>query len=338
MKIIATGMVSPVGFFGQASCAALRAGISAFRELPYWDCEHFPVVGAQVPGLDGVHFGPRMVKLLSRAIRECIARAPLSAWQGVPLLISLPEPNRPGSGDLRFDFVQSVVGDLGVEFHPYLSQTIKAGNAGGFEGIRIGREMLQDSAIPGVIVSGVDSFICGSTIFWLDQNYRLKRPNHMDGVVPGEGAAAVLLHRSESPSSAVAQITGLGFCRETATLLSGEALLGHGLANAAKAALNEAGWKFHEVDFRVSDVTGETYGFQEHTLAEARLVTAVRIEPQPIWHAADCIGETGAAAGLIQLAWVSDAFQRGYAPGPRALCFTSSLPGERAVAAVYQMG
>jgi len=249
------------------------------------------------------------------------------------LLVSLSEPARPGSGDLTSSVVSLVQNALGIKFHPSLSQPITKGHVGGFEGLRIGRELLKNPGVPRFIVCGVDSYINASTIFWLDQNSRLKRENQMDGVVPGEAAAAVYVQRSRGETGEV-QIVGLGFGRERATLLSGEPLLGHGLAAAVKAALTEAAWGFHDVDFRVSDVTGETYGYREHTLAEARLVTKVRIEPQPIWHAADCLGDTGAAASLIQLAWVTAALQKGYAPGPRALCFTSSLHGDRAVAAV----
>ena len=79
-------------------------------------------------------------------------------------------------------------------------------------------------------------------------------------------------------------------------------------------------------------MTGENYGFRELILAEGRLVRIVRSQPQPLWHAADSIGDTGAAAGVVQLIRAAAAWTKGYAPGARAGCFTSAVPGDRAVA------
>ena len=79
-------------------------------------------------------------------------------------------------------------------------------------------------------------------------------------------------------------------------------------------------------------MTGEDYGFREHTLAEGRLARVVRSESQPLWHAADSIGDTGAAAGVVQLVMAAASWTHGYAPGERAACFASAVPGERAVA------
>ena len=115
-------------------------------------------------------------------------------------------------------------------------------------------------------------------------------------------------------------------------MLTEEPLLGLGLADAGRQALKEAGWGFHELEFRLSDVSGESYGFREHALAHARLMRVVRLKDHPLWHAADSIGDIGAAAGVVQLIMASTAWAKGYAPGDRAACFTSAVPGERAVA------
>jgi 3-oxoacyl-[acyl-carrier-protein] synthase-1 len=135
-------------------------------------------------------------------------------------------------------------------------------------------------------------------------------------------------------SEARVNVAGLGFGKEKVSVLSEEPLLGQGLAIAGKQALAEAGWGFHELDFRISDVTGENYGFREHALAEARLARIVRSESQPLWHPADAIGDTGAAVGVIHLLTAATAMSLGYAPGRRAGCFTSSVVGDRAVAAL----
>ena len=52
MYLGAIGMVCSVGFSAAATCAAIRAEIAMFHELPYKDRNREPIVGAFVPGLD----------------------------------------------------------------------------------------------------------------------------------------------------------------------------------------------------------------------------------------------------------------------------------------------
>ncbi len=344
MNITAAGMVCPVGLNSRAACAAIRAGVSIFSELPYWDKEKETVIGCRVPGLDELQFGPRLLAMLVQALRECVTDVEKMPWQEVPLLIGLAEPGRPGGGDtVAASIVDDVQAQLGVPFHRRLSKVLRLGHTAAFEALRTARDLLNRGDVPACLIAGVDSYINASALYWLDECYRLKRAGHMDGVIPGEAAAVVLVERQPRKQANAGQagkapraieVVGLGFGHEKATILDEEPLLGLGLADAARGALADAGWGFHDLDFRLSDVTGENYGFREHTLAEARLVTKVRTEPQPIWHAAECIGDTGAAAGAVQLVVARAAMLKQYAPGPRVLCFTSALPGNRAVAAV----
>jgi len=333
LSISAVGMVCPVGHSAAAACAALRVGIAMFDELPYWDNTGLPVVGAAVPGVHG-QFGPRLVAMLAGALRDCLSGMSAESSQKVPLLIGLAEPGRPGGGaELAGSIITQIQDELGMMFHPGLSSVIPRGHTAGFEGLRIARELLRANDIPGCLVCGVDSFINASSLFWLDQHWRLKRDDHTDGVIPGEAAAAVYVQRHPAPAAAPgAQVVGIGFGLETASVLTEEPLQGRGLAEAGRQALTEAGWGFHELDFRLSDLTGESFGFREHTLAEGRLARVVRSSEQPLWHAADSIGDTGAAAGLVQVIMAATAWSKGYAPGERAACFTSAVAGQRAVA------
>jgi 3-oxoacyl-[acyl-carrier-protein] synthase-1 len=128
-------------------------------------------------------------------------------------------------------------------------------------------------------------------------------------------------------------IRGLGFAVEEATVLNDEPLLGKGMAAAVEHALSEAALAMHEVDFRLSDVAGESYAFEELALAQSRLTRQTR-ESQDLWHPADTVGDCGATSGLIQVAWAEQAFARGYAPGSVALAHGSAASGARAAAVV----
>ena len=334
MFLGAAGLVCSVGFCAAAASAALRAGIAMFDELPYWDDNVKPVVGAAVPGLDG-QFGPRLVEMLTGALQDCLSGMPAVSVQRVPLLVGLAEPGRPGGAGARL--VESIIAQvqekLGSTFHPGLSIVIPKGHTAGFEGLRMARNLLQAHDVPGCLVCGVDSYINASSLFWLDQHWRLKRENHTNGVIPGEAAAAIYVQRqAPAKTEARVEVAGLGFALEKAAVLSDEPLLALGLADAGRQALTEAGWGFQDLDLRISDVTGENYGFREHALMEGRLARVVPSQPQPLWHPSESIGDTGAAAGVVQLVRATAACAKGYAPGTRIACFTSAVPGDRAVA------
>jgi len=332
MHLTAAGMVCSVGLSARAACAAMRAGIAGFAELPFHDRQNEPIIGASIPapGL-GTRRRSRLVRLLALALEDLRRVRPDKDWKKVPLLVGLAEVNRPGGAeDLVATVVDEVQQMLGVQFHPSLSTALPLGHVAGLAGMQLARESARNGSAPESVVSGVDSYVNGAALDWLEKEHRLKTPDNTDGVIPGEAAAAVLVENR--PTMGAAQIVGLGFGHEKAGVLSEEPLLGLGLADAGRKALAEAALGFHEIDFRLSDVTGENYGFREHTLAHARLMRVVRHEDHAMWHAADSIGDTGAAAGVVQLVMAMAAWGKAYAPGTRAACFTSSVPGERAVA------
>lgn len=340
MYLGAAGMVSAVGLDAKSACAALRAGVAGFNELPYWDERTQPVIGAAVPGVSfDLQGTPRLVELLAVALKDCLTQALGIAPANIPLLVGLAELGRPGSSESRGNVLSLVQEKLGVKFHPGLSRVIPTGHAAGIEALNLVRDYFRSGNITECLVCGVDSYINASSIFWLDRSWRLKREGHNDGVIPGEAAAAILVrkHALTRTESGV-QVAGLGFATETVNVFSEEPFLGIGLASAGRQALNEAAWGFHDLEFRITDLTGETYGFREHALMEGRLARKVRKEPQPLWHAADSIGDTGAAVGVIELITGASAMLRGYGPGPRAGCFASSVPGQRAVALLQRVG
>ena len=334
MFVVSTGMACSVGLGAAAACAAMRAGIAKFDELPYLDSRVDPMIGAAVPGLDeGIRRHERLTAMLATALAECLAEQHSESLEKVPLLVALAEPERRGGcANMADSIVRGVQKRLGVRFHPGLSRAIPQGHTAGFRALAQARELLKNAGVPACLVCGVDSYINARSLRWLEQDGRLKTKGNSNGVVPGEAAAAVWLEPQAVPQRAVnVRISGLGFAQEKAGVLSEEPLLGLGLAEAARAALAEAGLAVHEIDFRLSDVTGESYGFKEQSLMLARLIR-VRREKLPLWHCADAIGDTGAAAGICQVVVAYHAFVKGYAPGGHALGCTSAIPADRAVA------
>jgi 3-oxoacyl-[acyl-carrier-protein] synthase I len=122
---------------------------------------------------------------------------------------------------------------------------------------------------------------------------------------------------------------GIGFAREPAHLDSGEPLRADGLTEAMKGALAEAVREMHDMDYRISGLSGEQYFFKEASLALNRTLRK-RKEEFDLWHPAESIGEAGAASAVACFALGQAAAIKGYAPGRMALFHFSNDLGARA--------
>ncbi|MFO1049131.1 MAG: hypothetical protein U1E52_14670 [Geminicoccaceae bacterium] len=325
-------MVSPLGYSVDSTCAALRAKISAFAELRYQDDLGEPIVGAIIPDLPWEMRGRARLVAIAQLVLESLD-AELGShlpWGHMPLILCTRESARPGPhlggivAELQFPHDTTFGGAQAVH--------IASGHVAAFEGVERARRLLAVDGEEACLILAVDSLIDARTLSWLDGNSRLKTSAQTDGIIPGEaGCLALATLRPHAPGHVV--VKGIGLATEAATVLNDEPLRAEGLTVALREALREAGIGLHDVDFRLSDVAGESYAFEELVLAQTRLMRKVR-PSQPLWHPADCIGDCGAAAGLVQLAWAGQAFQRDYAPGPLAALHGSSVFGARAAAVV----
>lgn len=336
MYITATGMVCAVGLNAASACAAMRAGIANFVELPYLDNHLKPFVGAPIAILDeGFRRDERLIEMLSKVVASCLQETKTPVSPELPIIVGLAERGRPGGSDeLRGSVIDRLQAKTKYQFHSDLSIVMQVGHTAAFRLLDIVRRIFQDSEVSACLVCGADSLINHRTLRWLEQHWRVKTSENSDGIIPGEAAAAVLIQRNKiSGGQILLEVTGLGFGHETAHVLSEEPLLGKGLASAVQAALSEANLGMHEIDLRLSDATGEAYGFKEQVLTLARLMR-VRKAELPIWHCADSIGDVGAASGVCQLVQAFHAFQKQYAPGNQVICTTTGVLGDRAVAVV----
>ena len=323
-------LVCPVGFTPEGATAALRAGLDGFTDLPYADSAGEPIVGALVPGLPADLRGrARLVELLAVAVERAGPRLPGGlAAADLPLILCTREPG-PAGPDVE-GVLSEAEARLRVRFRRDGSARVARGPVGAFEAVAQARRLLNDRRTEACLVAAVDTHMDARVLHGLDESRRLKTAVHTDGVIPGEAACVALVSRRAMTPTWL-PVRGLGFAEETATVLNDEPLLGKGLASAVRAALDEAGLTLYEVDFRLSDVAGESYAFEELVLAQLRLTRRPR-QSQELWHPADRVGDCGAAAGLIQLCWAEQALARGYAPGRVALAHGSAATGARAAA------
>lgn len=141
----------------------------------------------------------------------------------------------------------------------------------------------------------------------------------------------------QNANSAQLLCLGLGRGTEPAALASEQPLRAEGLTEAIKSALSDAGCDMGDLDFRITDNSGEQYYFKEAALALSRTLR-VRKEEFDIWHPADCIGEVGAAIGTALLAKTLSACQKAYTRGRSILVHAGNDGGRRAAAVLRYAG
>ena len=84
---------------------------------------------------------------------------------------------------------------------------------------------------------------------------------------------------------------------------------------AISSALDDAGIRLRDCDYRITDANGEQYRFKEAALAVMRLLRERKVLFSQ-WHPADCIGEVGAATLPAMLAILFEGARKNYLPGP----------------------
>jgi 3-oxoacyl-[acyl-carrier-protein] synthase I len=297
VAIIGAGMMTGVGLTAPASCAAIRCAIDNFTETRFMARGGEWIIGSAVPLEHPWRGQTKLVKMLAGAGGECLDLVPDAAPESIPLIVCVAERVRPGRLDgLDNSLFFELQRELGLRFHTD-SEIIAEGRVGGAIALRRARQLLYRAQEPhrNVIVSGVDTFLVGPTLSAYDEKDRLLTERNSNGFIPGEAGAAVLLGRPRGDAPEELRLFGIGFAMETATIESEEPLRADGLVKAISAALAEAELTIADMDFRITDISGEQYAFKEASLALSRLLR-VRKEEFDIWHPADCIGEVGAAA------------------------------------------
>jgi len=325
IAILSSGMVSSVGLNAPASCAAIRCAVTGFTETRFIFAGEW-ILGAEVP-LDQPWTGRvKLLEMAVQAISECLENDPELAIKDIPLLLCLPERDRPGRiNGLDATFFNEVQARIGEVLHPD-SALISGGRIGGVKAIEYARDLIADGQA-GCLLAGVDSLLVAASLNTYDEQRWLLTEDNSDGFIPGEAACAVLLGKPKSGSDL--RIMGLGRGQEPAPLDSEQPLRGQGLSEAIGNAMEDADVDFAQIEYRICDANGIQYFFKEAALALARTIRPVKPEFE-VWHVADCIGEVGAATVFAALITAEAAHRKHYSPSMGVLCHFASFDEERA--------
>ena len=263
MDVIATALVSAIGYDAPTVCAAVRAGVTRAGPLPFVTLENDESPGVAVGHAarlltDGFEGDARLVRLLSGAFVDLLARLDerVLGTAHVAYYLSLPPADREwqglallGSDEAQARYLDWVgpapvvdevrraarVVDQAMRLAG-LSRATRAsartlrvattGHTGVTSLCARARHDFETGTIDLAVVAGVDSLAQPTTLEWLARTGRLKSAESPTGIAPGEAAALLVLTvpgRSSGPDR-----VALGSMVHTLTQASQTSLLeGH---------------------------------------------------------------------------------------------------------------
>jgi 3-oxoacyl-[acyl-carrier-protein] synthase I len=344
--IVGVGMVTAVGLSAAESAAAVRAATSRFGETPMRDHRFEPFTIAEVPedglpplaeeltakaGLSSREM--RLLRLATRPVLECIALVP--DGQPAPgVVLALPETNTIKPIDPNA-FLANLWQQCDRRFDPKHSSAVDVGRAGGLLAIARATEAIRTGRSHFMVAGGVDSYRDLYVLGSLDAEKRVKSEVHLDGFIPGEGAAFLLLASATAAHAAklpvFASVSGVAHGVEAGHLYSDQPYRGDGLA-ATIAQLVQAGVLSGPIAEVWSSMNGESHWGKEWGVAYLRNRAAF-LDAHRVHHPADCFGDTGAACGPAMMVLQVLGMRGKYRNAP-ALVYCSSDRGARTALAL----
>lgn len=319
------GAITSLGHTAKRTVAGLRAGMDGFRLVPFEGTSEFELQAAPIEGYaEGLLGISRYCALAAKALEPCLADLTPNQRERTVVFLGLPLPMRPGiPKQLATALEQNIRATFSLPSNAIVP--VPLGRASTFRSIEEATSMSQQGDIDHFIVGGVDTLVNGDSLSKLSTLGLLKED--WDGFIPGE-AAAFLRLRTHKPKigcwggSHAVEIGGVGMSTEDADGSANQPLVGVGLRHAYKKAMDNAGAKEEDIELCINDVNGARSAFEDEGYAWTRFFRKER-EYMEVWHIASYLGETGAAAGAIELIWGSAALELGFCPGSGILASAS---------------
>lgn len=311
MRVASIGAACAAGIGIAPISAALRGTVNTFARAPSFPCmtDGTSMVLASAEPLD-IHlpWQDRLDWLVDNALAplsHSLEQLAPAAWGStpprLPVLLSLPPP-RPGvPADTAMQLVRRITGALPLPMDRGRSVMVRSGHDGALCCLGAAADLLAVDEPVAVIVGGVDSWIAIETLHWLEAQRRLKCATAPKGIIPGEGAAFLLLVNDAFASlvDVHSNVVVLAQARavEPNPWYGDRPCLAEGLTRALRSLLERPEHRVR-TDLTLGDLNGEPWRAQEWAFAYLR-TEALHSEPLNLWHPADLWGDTGAAAGAL---------------------------------------
>ena len=336
--IVGWGAVSPIGLTAAQTGLFLRATRNWVRETPFIDGWGERVSASRVAVLSPAVVGPeRLARLACAAFVQALSSMNREAGGlRVGVLLALAERYANSGGT-----VQSPAGAVG-EFVGHFRRGLPSswagvhvewsasGHAGAAAALDRATRWVMGGGVDVVVVGGVDSYYEWTALEALGRQDRLLSPENLDGLLPGEAAAFVVLARENALPGAqpIARVAAVGTASEPVPLGSDEPCLAKGLTTALDRAVAPLRARRQRSNYWLTDLTHETYRVKELQIVIARFGDVVGTATTLLAPARE-YGDVGAAS--LPLLWVLalEAWYRGYAPDRSAVTIAGSDGGAR---------
>ncbi len=326
LVIVGAGMCCAVGYYRAAASCALRAGMDHFQESEFFDHAKQPIRVARLPV--GDLWGPqRLAFIVGQAVLDCARDAGNIFTKSTALILLAAEQGRPHTEDERyFEALAACKKQFRTDFHES-GGIMPKGRAGLGAALQVAHRLLSEKTVNRVLLVGADTVLSAGTIKHYLRQERLKCTDNDNGFIPGEGAGALLLELA-SPQNQGLSIAGMGRAIEAATMGGDIPNRAQGLTQAIRGACEQAGLHPNQLQYRMTDQNGEQYYAKEAGNAYTRIMAEDGVG-LPLMHIADCVGETGAAAGPLMLAYLSELARDEDSPGDIGLLHLANDDGSR---------
>lgn len=319
------GAVSPIGGCSAVSAIAARCGLSriTMQEDPSGESYHL----ARTAMLDGELAAPeRVLRMLQSVLQETLGELVDHLDRGLrmPLFIAAPQWLATCAGTMP---------ELPYAARWSEMEWLTEGQAAGLLGLQMALQRLQGASGGLACVAGVDVRSSLDAIAALRKEGRLHTENHPWGMVPGEGAGALLLATEsmcrQLKLKSLGTITAVGSADEDA-YRRGVPCIGSGLTRACHAAIGAIG-DAARVSEIYCDLNGERarsdeWGFTAPRISKHCYDVSRFVAPAMRW------GDLGSATSILltQLALIELNLQD--ASREVALVWSASDAGHRAAA------
>jgi len=324
------GAVTACGLTWAQSAAAFVSALDGFDEQVALDAIGPTQVVAPVPAdwrlkPDAATW---LLNLAERAAGEAMEAA--AAPPERTLVICAPPASARGHPCWEETTPQAFAAALGARLgggFPATPRIVDGGPAALFAVLPEAAQALARGRADRLLLVGVDSLVTAADFAALRRARRLQGDT-AQGLVPGEGAGAVVL--GPAPGGALALVS-VGAAEEAHPVTGERQSQGRGMQRALEAACADPALPERLVDFVVANFNGERYGGLEALIFRSRFYRTHR-EYMATVYPAMSFGETGSAGGVLALAMAAAAAEGGYAPGRHAMLEVASDGGLRAAA------
>lgn len=306
MFIQASSALTSLGDNPEMIQCALSSNISAYQESPHLSLSGAPMRLATVdesalpPFPDALRESTDFkLPLQQRLFQLCLGALSDEFVKGmqdlaVPVLLAVPKmPVASLQVDVSLGFIKALGETVGLKLDLQASQARMCGRADALELLMAAQDLFR-KGYDYVLLGAVDSYIDTALLGLFDKQERLLTSARMQGFVPGEGAAFILLAKQSNTANVC--VLGMGVAQEPGGIYSDLPNLGDGLSKAIETAIVNN----NSVDHLHHSMNGEAYWVKELGVAMIRN-SEVLGENMTLHHIAEGTGDLGCAYGMVNL-------------------------------------